>query len=211
MSDPAAPRRAELILEALGPASDVRDAVIGDLAEEFALRVRWDGPAAARRWYYRESMRVAPFLLGDWWRGLRQTGIGDLATAIVLASASMMALEWVLQLGVRGLEHALGAPDRVPVFMNSGSAGVAALMLVWTLVDGALAGYVAARIGRRAPLPSALALGVMWTGLMILAQGGAVPPWFRAANVVTLMAAMVAGAAFRACRVSARTATTSVE
>lgn len=209
MSDSSVPRRAELILDALGADTYLREVVIGDLAEEFALRVKWDGPVAARRWYYRESLRAVPYLLRDWWRGLRRNDVGSLAGVLALSSMSLIALEYVLQLMVK---RTLGVPLEILArSAEAGSVVLAALMLSWTLVDGAFAGYVAARLGRRAPLPSALSLGVAWMGLMILAQGHAVPLWFRAANAATLMAGMCAGGVIRACRASARTVTTALE
>ena len=70
MSHLPVPHRMERLLEALGADTEVRDAVIGDLAEEFAIRAEMDGVGAARRWYFRESLRVAPYLVRDWWRGL---------------------------------------------------------------------------------------------------------------------------------------------
>ena len=196
MNDSSAPHRTELILEALGADTDFREAVIGDLAEEFALRVRWDGPVAARRWYHRESIRVAPYLLRDWWRSLRWTNVAYFANVLLWSSMSVMALESLLQRSVRGLVLLIhGTPlDALPV-----SAGVASLMLCWTLIDGAFAGYVAARIGRRAPLPSALLLGGTLTGVMIWSGLNVAPPWFLAANVTTLIAGTIAGGLFRAC------------
>ncbi len=212
MSDFSAPRRAELILETLGADTDFRDVVIGDLAEEFALRVSWDGPVAARRWYYRESVRVAPYLLRDLWRGLKRKDVGHFAGVIVGSSILMIALEYLLQLTVRGLELApVTSWVRVLLSGHTRSIVLPALMLLWTLTDGAFAGYVAARLSRRAPLPGVIALGVTWTVVMIVVQGHAVPLWFRSANVAIVMAGILAGGLIGACRVSARTVTTAVE
>ena len=189
MSDSSAPRWIEHILEALGADADFRDAVIGDLAEEYGLRVRWDGPAAARRWYYQESVRLAPYLVHDWWRGLRPKDGGYFASVIVRASMCMLALEWLLKLTVPGIEGALGAVAVGP-----------AIPLIWTLVDGAFAGYVAAWLGRRAPLASALSLGFVWIVLMIVMQGRFVPLWFRAANTAAMAGGMFIGGVIRVCR-----------
>ena len=211
MSDPVASRRVELLLGALGADAYLREVVLGDLAEEFALRVSRDGPRPARRWYYRESLRVAPFLLRDWWRRLRANDVGSLAAVVVLSSMFLVALELFLQFAVRGLEGALGGRHGPLASMHRAAPGVAALMLAWTAADGVAAGYVAARLGRRAPLPSAVALGVTWIGVMVLTQGQAVPLWFRAANAATLLIALVAGAVACACSVAARRVSISVE
>lgn len=202
MSDSSAPHAAELILQALGAETDFRDAVIGDLAEEFALRVRFDGPVAARRWYYRESTRVAPYLLRDWCRNLRWSTVAYFANVVSWSLVSVVALELVLWRSVRGFVRFLqGAPlDAFPL-----SAGFTALMLSWTLVNGAFAGYVAARIGRRAPLPSALLLGVTLPGLMIWSGLHMVPSWFLTANVTAMIAGTIAGGVVRVCTLHART------
>src|SRR4051812_19420494 len=80
------PRRVERILASLGASAELRQDVLGDLQEEFAIRAAWDGSAAARRWYYRESLRVAPHLLRDWCGRL---GCRDLfrLTGVILWSA----------------------------------------------------------------------------------------------------------------------------
>jgi hypothetical protein len=202
MSDSFVPRGAERLLEALGADRDLRDSVIGDLAEEFEIRLQWDGPGAARRWYYRESLRVAPYLLRDWWRGLRWRHIGYFASVVLLSSLCAIALDASLRLGVNGLllQTKGVSLDAVPT-----SAGFVALMLAWTLIDGAFAGYVAARIGHRAPLPSALLVALAWMGLMIRSGWHTVPPWFLAMNVTMMVAGTMAGGAVPALR-SARAA-----
>lgn len=71
---PPVPRAAERLLEGLGADAEYREALLGDLAEEYATRLAYDGPGAARRWYRREALRVAPHLLRDWTRRLRWRG-----------------------------------------------------------------------------------------------------------------------------------------
>jgi hypothetical protein len=184
-----APRTAERLLEMLGTESEFRDLVLGDLAEEFGMRVQWDGQAAARRWYYREGLRVAPYLLRDWWRGSQKKHARYLARVVLASSAALMALEWLLQ-RVKGLL----LPTESARAM---AAGLPLLMLAWTLVSGLFAGYVAARIGRRAPIHSALLMAVAWAALMLRSGWPSVPPWFLALNVTTMVAATIAGGLFR--------------
>ena len=50
------PRLALWILRSRLPAED-REFAIGDLEEEFLDRVERDGPARARRWYWRQALR----------------------------------------------------------------------------------------------------------------------------------------------------------
>ena len=85
------------MLEALGADLAFHEDIVGDLAEEYALRVEWDGRVAARRWYYRESVRVAPYLLRDWLRGLGWRDVASLITVILWSSLSVATLESLLQ------------------------------------------------------------------------------------------------------------------
>ena len=68
----APPRTAEMVLASLGAEPDFRDAVIGDLAQEFVERAERDDPSSARRWYYREAIRATPHLLRSWTRSAQQ-------------------------------------------------------------------------------------------------------------------------------------------
>jgi hypothetical protein len=175
------------LLEALGADSDFREAVIGDLAEEFATRAMWDGEAEARRWYRRECLRVAPYLIRDWWRRLSGRNVVYLGGVVAASSVAMLILERVLKLitWIALREELARSPTLWIVW--------AGLMLLWTLVDGTLAGYVAGRLGRRAPLASALALALIWGVAMILIQSASVPWWFRATNTVVIMTGMLGG------------------
>jgi hypothetical protein len=79
--------------------------VLGHLAEEFDLRARYD-VRSARRWYPREALRVAPYLLRNWWRMRRREDIkrcagvfaGYAATRLdrhaPLSSALLIAVTW---------------------------------------------------------------------------------------------------------------------
>ena len=49
------PKTAEPLLEALGAEPEFRDALLGDLTEELAIRAAYDGERAARR-----SSRLLP-------------------------------------------------------------------------------------------------------------------------------------------------------
>jgi hypothetical protein len=187
------PRRTERILEALGAHPDFRDAVLGDLAEEFELRARWDGPAIARRWYFRESLRVAPYFLRNWWRGLKGRDIAELVGVMVGSSIFVVAFESLLGFIVNTMD---------PVWQLFSLSGIArsivipALMLLWTSFDGLLAGSIAARLGelrRRAPLPGVILLAVAWSVVLVALQSSAVVLWFRSVNVVAAMVGILAG------------------
>jgi hypothetical protein len=194
MPDFPGARRAELLLGALGADAEFRDAIIGDLAEEFAIRVGWDGHSAARRWYYRECMRVAPYLLRDWWRTLGWSDGVRLASVVLWSSLSVAVFEGFLQRGVRSLVMLSEgrALESFPV-----TAGFAAFMLSWTLVDGTFAGYLSAGLGRRAPVPSALVVGLVTICVMMWSGRHVTPSWLLAANVTTMLAGAIVGAVLR--------------
>lgn len=82
----APPVTVERLLEALSTKTDFRDNILGDLAEEFALLLEREGAAAARRWYYRESIRTTPHLLRDWARGLRAPDVRHLADIVIISA-----------------------------------------------------------------------------------------------------------------------------
>jgi hypothetical protein len=188
------PRRAERLLETLGADTEFRDAVIGDLAEEYEIRVRWDGAKVARRWYYGEAVRVTPWLLRDWLRGLRWKHIGHFANAALWASLVMFVVDFPVR-AVLSLFVPQVMSGALPLFI------IAPLMLLWTVMDGALAGYVAARIGRRAPIQSAALVALIWASLMIGSGWSSVPRWFLAVNVTLMLAGTITGGLLRTLRV----------
>jgi hypothetical protein len=73
-------RLADWVLTCATPPED-REAVVGDLAEEYAIRVSQGSPARAACWYWNQVIRAVPWLL---WLPLRRNGVfGALAVAIV--------------------------------------------------------------------------------------------------------------------------------
>lgn len=185
------PRRAEQLLEALGADTDFREAVLGDLAEEYDLRASWDGPAVARGWYYRECLRVAPYLLRDWVRNLRWYKVGHIAVVVLGTSVFATVLEVVLRVLMVATD---AAPYRLMIQSGIGFLLIPAFNLAWTMVNGVTGGYVAAWLGRRAPLPSALLMGTLGAG-MLLSTGA--PFWFKALNAATFFTGMLAGGVAR--------------
>ena len=220
-ADVRVPRTMERILEALGADREFSDAVIGDLAEEFAIRASEDGERSARSWYRWESLRVAPYLVRDWWLGLGGKGVARLAGVVLIATVALNVFETATRValhstdpGVRSLHAAL---------LDRGIGGLLlfkAIMLLWTFVDGMVGGYVAARLGGRAPMASALALAAAWSVAMVwmtaLPTGGllgdlpaaaiAVALAFRVANIGTLVAGILAGGVLGAGRAGYRSA-----
>jgi hypothetical protein len=193
------------LLIACGCKSEFSDAIVGDLAEEFALRAEWDGAPAARRWYYRECVRVAPYLVRDWWRerGLRDAP--HIAKAFVLSSLIVCVVEKVVS---RGAAPAVDAWWRVagqsPAYLGS--------MLCWTMLDGVLCGYLVARLGRRAPMVSTLTTAAAWmvfiVGVNVVRGGSFIGPmgtgWYAAMNACMLLGGIMIGGLWRIARLAER-------
>lgn len=82
---------AERLLAALGVDPAFSEALLGDMAEERALRVARDGATAARLWYVREALRAAPHVAWSWLRYSRKHAPERLIVAAgVLAAAPLL-------------------------------------------------------------------------------------------------------------------------
>jgi hypothetical protein len=76
----------ERLLGAIGADPSFAEAVLGDLAEERALRRKQQGRVAAQLWYAREALRAVPYLL---WNAVRHGGrSGRIRVAALLAALS---------------------------------------------------------------------------------------------------------------------------
>jgi hypothetical protein len=206
----APPRTIELLLASLGAQPDFRDAVIGDLAEEFAQRAERDGLSAAQRWYHGEAVRAMPHLANNALRRfgakgvLHRVGISATAYTIVLMTTLTTAAI------VGGIAARLGAPPRT--WHLSGSSWLSVLAMFGILAaDAAMAvfgGYLAAYLDADAPLFSAGTLSVSWVSVTLavsaIAHVVAGPPtallaplWLRCGAIVTVIGGAVAGGVLR--------------
>jgi hypothetical protein len=191
-----------LLLEALGGRDDFRDALLGDLAEEFAARAERDGVGAARRWYRREAVRAAPHLLRHWVRHARASDVAYF-TRVALVSFLVVGI-FVLVTGTV-LAAALGAlPDVLHGSFAPGDAlhdnrvlGAVGLVLATMLATAG--GYVAARLGARAPLASALTLGLLWACVSAVAQvlAAGAPVWYRVGVPLVVVVGTAVGGVWR--------------
>ena len=157
----AVPRVAERLLEALGAHRDLRDALLGDMAEELAIRAAWDGERAARRWYRREAWRVAPHLLRDGARRLRWAEVrrlaGIAASAYVLSAMAMVPLGIVV--ARLAASPAASHPGGPPAGPGTLAGWGLSLLLALGALSPVLGGWVAAALDEESPLVAALALG----------------------------------------------------
>lgn len=153
----AVPRWVERLLQSLGADPVFAEDVLGDLAEEFEVRGRWDGARAARRWYYREAVRTAPHLLRDWRRRFRLREAVPLTWALLAGFASSAALGALfarLTVVITGvplstwLHHVQTTGDVIP--------WLTAMVVAGRTIPSVIAGFVAGSVGRRAALPNCL-------------------------------------------------------
>ena len=192
------PRFAERILGSLGAHTEFRDAVLGDLAEELALRAEWDGVRAARRWYYHEAVRTAPYLLRNWAHGLRLRDVTRLAGVVLTSYVFMLmmalgvlavARSVIGAAGVSSLLQWLAQREGIPLAVNFAIGSSAAIG----------AGYIAGWLHARAPVAAALALGVVWSlvGVAVIVTVGTTPWWYPLILPVVLIVATMTGGALR--------------
>lgn len=170
------PAFVECAVGALVAERGLRDAILGDLAEEFAERCEEHGPARARRWYRAQATRSAPHLVAAFWwpapparvrrlRALLAGVAGGYLTVLVLHQvAQLLAGMALTSTGHGGATWAFAACS-----LGAGAA------------CGVLGGDVAARALPEAPLGAALSLGLVCallgvTGIVV--NGGAMPLWY---------------------------------
>ena len=186
ITPPAPPRTAERLLEALGAGPEFRDALLGDLAEDFATRAADDGERAARRWYWREALRVAPYLLHDWARRLRARDAARLA-GLVGATCCLTGVGlWGMLAGVETVVERMTGPTTFP--WHDPRPG--------TLAVGTAGGWMASRREERAPAAAALALGITWAilALVVPVPGRApLPTWYQLGLVVAVLTGTMLG------------------
>jgi hypothetical protein len=216
----APPRPAERLLEALGAEAEFRDGLLGDLAEEHAIRAAWDGARAADRWYRREALRVAPHLLRDaarrlGWRDLRRFARVALTSYlfanlvhITFAGAAIRGVELLngrlhMVRGSPPLEFSWAHPIR--------GAATLALLLTFTALAPVLSGFIAASMEDDAPVYPALALGAAQLGLLLVQTAvgfyavispgwfpaPAVPAWVLACQCLLVVAGPAVGVALQ--------------
>ena len=192
------PRHVEVLLSSLGARSEFGDALIGDLAEDFALRAERDGARAARRWYYRQALRAIPHLVRSWWETARARDVrrilGVAATSYIMV---LMIGLVVISSGI-SVASALGVPKPGPEWISLPS--VRAGILILGCLETGLAGYIAAWLDARTPMFSAAVLGLVWATLQFVQSGSPaihLPLWSRFAATTIALVGPIAGGMLR--------------
>lgn len=179
----------ERLLDALGADPHYRDAVLGDLAEEFASRQERDGDAEARRWYRREALLATPHLLRSGWRRARARGLGRLLGIFLTAYTGTMIVGWILIGMSFGTLRALGLLH-LPPRLGAGNPLWQVSMVALATLSATFTGYLASWLGREAPLFTALALGLVWSlieGVGLAFTRGGLPTWYVTAVPIVIL------------------------
>jgi hypothetical protein len=155
-----------------------REAMIGDLEEELALRSRWTPTQSAQAWYWRQVWRsLLPSLLQDIRRG-GWLGASFVALAAIVVQA---VLEWSAIVAL----SALMAPDRVPAIIPF----VLGLSTLTTL------GYLSAAF--RPGAATLLAAITLVAAVAVMLLKGDMGSWYRVTVVALGPLAPVIGGALR--------------
>jgi hypothetical protein len=162
-----------------------REALLGDLVEEYALRAKAASAAAARNWYLRQLCASAPPLL--WTRLTRGTWIATLGAAL-FAYLAVGVVELIVNWAIAG-SYATGTVAYNPLGM----------FITFPVV--VLIGYFVARFRRTAAIVLAAMMLLSVTAMTLWATES-MPTWYRIAYFLVGPAATFIGSALRSRRIS---------
>jgi hypothetical protein len=185
------PAVVDIVLAGLNVDRVLRDAITGDLIEERAELAAVLGERSADRWMRQQVVRSVPLFVHA---ALRNGGFRLLAVTLAAAVAALLAVSLVIAVSA-ALLSALVSPKTI------GNLTIVALAI--DLAYGAAGGYLAARLGRAAPLGAAFVLGVLGVSLT-LTLGGDAHGWYRPALQLLLIPAAVSGGWMEARRLARR-------
>jgi hypothetical protein len=175
----------EVVLAGFNLDRDLRDAIIGDLIEERAELAAIHGERGADRWLRWQIFRSVPAFAHG---AIRSGGIRLLAATVGAAVAALLAVGISIRVSIV-LWPALGPPEALERWVL--------VSLALDLAFGAAGGYLAARLGRAAPLGATLCFGVLGMALT-LASSGEAHGGYQAALLLLLVPATVSGGWLRA-------------
>lgn len=167
------PRWIERVLVSFGADPVYRDALLGDLTEEFAIRVEEQGTGVARRWYFREAIRSMPHLLWSWLRALGPRDLVQLFGVTIAATFTMRLLGLAIRLAV---VLSFGVkPDSAAIVelawrdIVAGTDGVRWGVLALVQTSTIAAGFVGASLYPRGRLAATLCLNAVIVAFTVVA------------------------------------------
>ncbi len=194
MSGHRPPRVAEFLAETFVPHTAEREAILGDLAEEYQCIASRETAHAARRWYWSQVIRslVPLAIMGIRADGLRfvTNVIAGLMVIVTLVPLSLMAVGWIAALAIGG-EYIDGilAFGQFPYAVHAwwGLTGI---------VAGFGAGYILTRGGGPSGSTAAIVLGLVCVTLSactLAVDGNGAPVWSEVALSAVMLPAIVCG------------------
>jgi hypothetical protein len=160
-----------------------RAALLGDLAEEYALRASTASASAACRWYLRQVCASAAPLL--WIRLTRTAWIATLGVALC-AYLAVGVVELIVNWAITSSSA-------------NGAVGYGPLGLIVTFPMVVLIGYFAAGSRRRAPIVLGAIMLLNVTAMMLWSTE-AMPGWYRIAYFLAGPAATLIGSTLHSLR-----------
>jgi len=111
------PLGARALVAAFTPPVDY-ESVAGDLYEEYARHVEWEGRACADRWYWSQAIRSIPSLL-SYSRARRSLGATvTAATVIILALVAMLIANELIGDGIYAVYRTITGIGAWPFFLS---------------------------------------------------------------------------------------------
>lgn len=196
------PRAAELLATALLPDAAQREAMLGDLAEEYQLIGSQQNVRAGNRWYWSQVTRsIVPLMIlavraegaAGWLRFIANVAAGLIAIWILIP-LSFATAGWLAAFATGG-EYIDGllAFGQSPFVVYSW----------WTftcIITGIGAGYTMARVGGLSGVASAITLGLICvplSAITLAVDGGGVRVWYEVALSAMILPAIVCGTLLR--------------
>jgi hypothetical protein len=148
------PRYAEGALRAvLAENAALREAILGDMAEEWSMQASSLSAPAADRWYWEQTLRSLPSLMVLWAETVGAFRLIAIAVIAVVARLFLLVLQYTaLTVG------AVTMPGR-------SSVATALAIIPWCLGVAMLTGYVVRRLGAR---DAAVRVGVLCIAALAL-------------------------------------------
>jgi hypothetical protein len=170
----------DTLLAGLNVDGRLRDAIVGDLIEERAEKAAVHGERSADRWMRQQVVRSVPVFVQA---AVRGGGVRLLAATVGPALAALLAVSLLI-----GASAALLSTLLSPETIGSLTVVVFAIDLAY----GAAGGYLAARLGRAAPLGAAFVFGAIGVSLTRM-SGGDGHGFYRMGLQVLLIPATLSG------------------
>jgi hypothetical protein len=194
------PELAERLLEALGADPEFRDAVLGDLAEEHALRSAQHGERAAGRWYYAQTLRTAPHLLRAWARRLRPIHALRIAGFVGVTYLLVGVVVYGVLAGVEVMVERIAGSTTFPWHdPQPGGLSLGGMLLGYFVVAFS-AGWLASALEKRSPVVSVMVFGItasVLTLLVPLPARAPLPAWYLIAQPIAVLMSCTLGGVFR--------------